>query len=544
MGFFGDLGNWIWDGIILNLIFGTVAVIVLILGWGLLYGILNFVTQSDVYRGLMSSDEDDPAGVVFLCLFTPPLVIGVIGFSFGLILASIWTVIVFLCNLIPFTMWGEKDASLLIDNLYYLIDIPLLFFSSSVYFAMALPLLTGLVILVLAIASFGYLFPGRVNHGSIGDTNRQYAALSISMFLALFSVILMASFSSVSTWMYEYEVDRFESKVSSNDDLSLEEERWYPNYTYQSAEGYETGTIGEFGGRVVSTIYGSTGILDKKVESGTFECLSVNSMADDLDVFLFENDPYEVENFQVKLISNQELEISSITSSTRSSDYHSAELTTSGHEFMTADLQEDDVFRFDVGFGVGLTDEKNFSFAKYHVVYVYAPDGMTNATNASIEAAASNLSHPQDCDLVAFSGALEPRFRLSSLIYVGAGVFLFGCVFHRYFVITGRDGTTDPQVLLRTFLGSQAFSIVLYAFLLFLFDPLDGTGITGLRKEWIVATTIFAGKVSILISLLVVFIIVAIMLYRQRGNIGGAVGAFMKHERELSRVEQEWFSNG
>ena len=66
MGFFGDLGNWIWDGIILNLIFGTVAVIVLILGWGLLYGILNFVTQSDVYRGLMSSDEDDPAGVVFL----------------------------------------------------------------------------------------------------------------------------------------------------------------------------------------------------------------------------------------------------------------------------------------------------------------------------------------------------------------------------------------------------------------------------------------------------------------------------------------------
>ena len=544
MGFFGDLGNWIWDGIILNLIFGTVAVIVLILGWGLLYGILNFVTQSDVYRGLMSSDEDDPAGVVFLCLFTPPLVIGVIGFSFGLILASIWTVIVFLGNLIPFTMWGEKDASLLIENLYYLIDIPVLLYTGSVYFAMALPLLTGLVILVLAIASFGYLFPGRVNHGSIGDTNRQYAALSISMFLALFSVILMASFSSISTWMYEYEVDRFESKVSSNLDLSLEEERWYPNYTYQSAEGYETGTSGEYGGIVVSTIYGSTGILDKKVEHGTFECLSVNTMTDDLDIFLFVNDEYEVEDFQVKLISNQELEISSITSSTRSSDYHSAELTTSGHEFMTSDLQEDDFFRYDVGFGVGLTDETNFSFAKYHVVYAYAPDGMTNATNASIEAAASNLSHPQDCDLVAFSGALEPRFRLSSLIYVGAGVFLFGCVFHRYFVITGRDGTTDPQVLLRTFLGSQAFSIVLYAFLLFLFDPLDGTGITGLRKEWIVATTIFAGKVSILISLLVVFIIVAIMLYRQRGNIGGAVGAFMKHERELSRVEQEWFSNG
>ena len=41
---------------------------------------------------------------------------------------------------------------------------------------------------------------------------------------------------------------------------------------------------------------------------------------------------------------------------TRSSDYHN-ELTTSGHEFMTSDLQEDDFFRYDVGFGVGLTDE-------------------------------------------------------------------------------------------------------------------------------------------------------------------------------------------
>ena len=541
MGFFGDLGNWIWDGIILNLIFGTVAVVVLILGWGLLYLILNYVAQSEVYRGLMSSDEDNPIGVVLLCLLTPPLVIGVIGFSIGLIIASFWTVIVFLGNLIPFTMWGEKDASVLIENLYYLIDIPVLFFSGSVYFAMALPLLTGLVILILAIASFGYLFPGRVNHGSIGDTNRQYAALSIAMFLALFSVILMASFSSISTWMYEYEVDRFESSVASSD-LSLEEERWYPNYTYQSAEGYETETVGDiWATRVVSTTYGSTGILDKKVESGTFECLSVNTMTDGLDVFLFENDISEVENFQVKLISNQQLEISSITSSTRSSDYHSAILTESGHEFMTMNLQEENLFRIDVGFGVGLTDETNFSFAKYHVVYAYAPDGMTNATNASIEAAASNLSNPQDCDLVAFSGALEPRFRLSSLIYVGAGVFLFGCVFHRYFVITGRDGTTDPQVLFRTFLQSQAFSIVLYSFLLFLCDPLDGTGITGLRKEWIVTMTYSAIMVSIFISLFVVSVIVGIVLYRQRGNIGNVIGTISKNEKELSRIENEWF---
>jgi hypothetical protein len=74
-----------------------------------------------------------------------------------------------------------------------------------------------------------------------------------------------------------------------------------------------------------------------------------------------------------------------------------------------------------------------------------------------------------------------------------------------------------------------------------MFDPLDGTGITGLRKDWIVAMTFSEFIISILISLFVVFVIVAIVLYRQRGNIGGAVGAFMKHERELSRVEAEWF---
>ena len=40
----------IWDGIILNLIFGTIAVIVLILGWGLLYGILTCDTKRCVSR--------------------------------------------------------------------------------------------------------------------------------------------------------------------------------------------------------------------------------------------------------------------------------------------------------------------------------------------------------------------------------------------------------------------------------------------------------------------------------------------------------------
>ena len=37
-------------------------------GVGLLYLVLGYVAQNDVYRGLMSSDEDNPVGVVLLCL--------------------------------------------------------------------------------------------------------------------------------------------------------------------------------------------------------------------------------------------------------------------------------------------------------------------------------------------------------------------------------------------------------------------------------------------------------------------------------------------
>ena len=128
---------------------------------------------------------------------------------------------------------------------------------------MALPLLTGVVILVLAIASFGYLFPGRSKHGS----NWRHKSAICSTFnfhvSRSFSVILMASFSSISTWMYEYEVDRFESEVSSNLDLSLEEERWYPNYTYQSAEVMDNWDDGDV---VNCSIYnfGSTGFLTKR----------------------------------------------------------------------------------------------------------------------------------------------------------------------------------------------------------------------------------------------------------------------------------------
>jgi hypothetical protein len=543
MGFFGDLGNWLWDGVILNLIFGAGAGALLFLGWGLLYLVLGYVAQNDVYRGLMSSDEDNPVGVVLLCLLTPVLVIGVFGLGVGLIFASFTVVFAFFLNLIPFTGWGESDAGLLFENLNFIVEIPLLFYRGSAYYAMAQPLLTGIVTLLFTVVAFGYLFPSGENRGSLGDTNRQYAALSIAMFLALFSVILMMSFSSVAAWMYEYEVERYGPYSEKSMEIDFDPDvDWMPNYTYQSSEGRESfGNGDEF-----SLEFGRTGLVDYTTSPQAIECLSLNTLTDEVDGFHYFTKPGVDAEFHVRLVGERNLSIYTLTATTRDQPSQTAHYATTGLEFHSRDIANNPAGAYrDVGFAVGISLEENETFAseKYHLVYVHAPNGITSNTKASLDEIVADLDHPQDCDVVALTGALEPRARLSSLVYGFGGMFLFGCVFHRYYVITGRDGTTDPEVLFRTFLQSQAFSVVLYAFLLFAFDPLDGTGVTGLRKEWIAEVTIFAGKVGILLVLLALIGILAAALYRQRGNIGDAMTAMIDRDRELKRIEREWYGN-
>jgi hypothetical protein len=85
--------------------------------------------------------------------------------------------------------------------------------------------------------------------------------------------------------------------------------------------------------------------------------------------------------------------------------------------------------------------------------------------------------------------------------------------------------------------------MALYGFLVFIFDPLDGMGITGLRMEIIVATTIFASKVGIFMVLLILGLIGSIALYRQRDNIGEAAKAVYDHDREISEIERDWFGD-
>ena len=67
----------------------------------------------------------------------------------------------------------------------------------------------------------------------------------------------------------------------------------------------------------------------------------------------------------------------------------------------------------------------------------------------------------------------------------------------------------------------------------FAFDPLDGTGVTGLRKEWI-AEAIFAGKVGILLVLLALIGILAAAIVNEGAETMTAMVSRIGNSHELS----------
>ena len=85
MGFFENLGLWIWEGIVLNIIYGAIALTIIFLAWAALYGTLLALTQNRTYQGLLTTDDDNPAAVVAFCLLAPILTVGLAGFLYGLL---------------------------------------------------------------------------------------------------------------------------------------------------------------------------------------------------------------------------------------------------------------------------------------------------------------------------------------------------------------------------------------------------------------------------------------------------------------------------
>ena len=552
MGFFANLGNWIWDGIILNILVGGLAALVLALLWAVLYGVLRFLTENRVYQGLLSSDDDNPLSVAVLCLSTPPLFVGMLGFLFGLIWASLSNIFLFLWNIFPFTGWGESDGFAHLENLSVIYHFPLMFYETLYYMLLAEPLVAFLVIIVSTLACFGFLAPQGENGRSLSNSNSQYAALSISIFLSVFSIFLLASFSSLAEGLYQSEV---EQHVEDMPTRSQEENSWYPNYTAQSSEGYEysntTFDSTNYAVNIVNTEFGFTGYLNESTKGGVLSCLSLNSLSDQVDAFRLGSTNNTESDFHVRFQSTESMTVNILS---RSIDYPTqytfqSQTTDLDLEFHTSSFSSLIPSSHEyIGFTLTLlaSDEEDDSMqvVRYNVAYVFTGnEGVSNQSNASLDNYSEQAGHPTDCDQYAISGALEPRVRLTFVGYVLSGMFLFGCVLNRYFVILGHNGTTDLGVLFKTFISSQMASMALYGFLVFIFDPLDGMGITGLRMEIIVATTIFASKVGIFMVLLILGLIGSIALYRQRDNIGEAVKAVYDHDREISEIERDWFGN-
>ena len=542
MGFFENLGNWIWEGIILNVIFGAIGYVVLVALWTLLYLFLRYLSENQVYQGLLTTDDDHPVGVVFICLITPVLVIGFIGLILGLLWACINALAIFVVNIIPFTGWGSNDASAHFDNLTYVWTIPMAVYQVAYYMLTALPIIHIILLCVVTLVCMGHLIPTGNNTGvSLGNSNSQYAALSLSIFLSVFAVFLISSFSIIGADLFEHELE--------NHDIDDE----YPEYSSQSSEGVElkfrsgdnpfdesqkSVLISEFRG-------GYSGEIDS-YENGQFECLSMNTISDNVDAFKLSS--VDGDLYHISIISTGSLNISVMGSNNyffETIPSYDSLPTDLGQEFHSSDLYRfADSTEYVRGFDLGIDsdDDDKFQSVKYSLVYVYAPDGITSETNQSIANLTSEMTHPGDCDRYAFSGALEPRIRLSFMAYVFSGMFLLGCVIQRYFVILGHDGETEPRVLFRTFIQSQLISIGVFGIIILLFDPLDGMGITGLRMETIIETTLFASKMAILMFVIVIGLIGAIALFRQRNYIGGVAKAMLQSESEISRVEREWFS--
>lgn len=553
MGFLGNLGNWILEGIILNLIAGALGAAVLLAGWAVIYGILRFLTENQVYQGLLSSDEDNPASVALFCLITPPLFVIVIGALVGLIVATISNLILFFWNLIPFTGWGDSDAGMHFENLTYIWQIPFNLLDWCYYLFMAIPSITLIALAIVVFACFGLIIPRRRNTGSLGNSNMQTAALSISMFTSVFSVVLIIFFSSFLSGLYSGEIDDYEDEVAKATLEQPEQHQGYPNYTYQSAEGYEVVAQNEYSfrtERLVDTEHGTTGLLSR---GGYIACLSLNSLSDNLDAILLGIPGSEGGEYQVRIQSTLDLNVSALS---KFSDFNTFEdheyyyhATDLGMEFHTSELRSSIPESHDeLGFALELPNASasNFTAAKYNIIYaLIGSEESYESRNASLEVYAQVVGNPTtDCQTYALSGAIEPRFRTAAMGYVVAGMFLFGCMLNRYYVvILGNNGETESGVLLRTFTSSQATSLGVYGLLLLIFDPLDGMGITGLTWDTIFQTTFFVTKVGIFILLLSIAVIGIIALYRQRRNIGDGVIAMYQHERLIGQVEREWFGN-
>jgi hypothetical protein len=531
MGFFADLVNYVVHGIVLNLVTSIIGFFIL-LGIGMAFiWLFQTINENEVFKGIFTTQSDNPTKVALLCFLTPPSLILLLGLLIGYVLSVFELFVYFLWNLWPFgPTWGEKDGFLIMVKLWSnLVELPLSFLNTAFVAIFSTPIVLFIVLAISTLLFFGILWPSGHNKGSLSSSNAEYAAISLSSLFFLIGVISILAFGGILSSVAETKYQYFEENEEGSTPYFFIDPLEHPDFSENERERAE---------KFQQNINMNGG--DSRNGVVILECNSLNSLYDFSDTFVYTSELSSVPNYHVMIKSSESYWLFSESDwlgerPVERDDFDINDFTTSdlnrGNDAKEFRIQIPEV---DIEFVE--YESLDFTLIKYHIAYVPFSDSNESNSSQMLAAALEQAGSPSTCDSYSLSGTLESKVRMSSLGFLFSGTFLIGCCFHRFYIVGGRYGATNQRTLIRSFLLSQGVMGAVIAILVLMFDPLDGSGVTGISTEQIVNAGIFAAKViGITLSLLFVSVIV-IVLIGQREYIGEMI------EIERTRAEvDDWF---
>ena len=361
------------------------------------------------------------------------------------------------------------------------------------------PILMYAIIALICFLSFGILWPSGTNKGSLSSSNSEYAAISFSSLFMLIGVIGILFFSGIISAIAEWKYEHHEEEDELNPPYFFSDPLEHPDLTIEQQNA--------------ATFF-------KQSEQVTvLECNSLNSLYDRSDSFVYDSWNQSSENYHVMIKSTQELELYSVRWE-GSKIFFDIDLS----DFNTSELQYNlgasEEFSLQL-LGIDESSEyEELSYAKYNIAYISVSNSSEIDTSAILTAAIEDAGTPSKCETFSLTGSLESRVRATSLGFLFAGTFLIGCCIHRFYIVSGNHGRTSQRTMTRAFLISQAISYSMFSFMILIFDPLDGYGVTGVSTVQLVEAGILMAKITAAACGLLVVSILSLVLYRQRHLIG------------------------
>ena len=272
--------------------------------------------------------------------------------------------------------------------------------------------------------------------------------------------------------------------------------------------------------------------------SGIFRCNSVDSRSDSSDYYMFYYDEYHI-----KIISNLNFSLyGDIITGQQFPDLiedfsTEKELSLNGSSHLQVTVSGPRIWTYDDFIAWSLNRSNDF-YSKYHLAWVKVENGTNNESSKILDDLLNEAGDPEECGQYSLFGAIEGRIRVTSLSLVFASIFCLGCMIHRFYIISGGHGTTNLQTLSRTFFLSQWGSLLIFSTFVAIFDPFDGSGISGITVQEIVNSGDSIIRIMIIGIILLMSLVVIVAMYRQRSIIGDFVEATkMGNERRKDKKE-------